>query len=295
MNARSVAGSVTVMMGLLITVGLASRAHPFSPGDSPGSRRTTDLLIVAASALAAALIVALAAESHRPGSRARRPFGVGDVLFALALVAAIAAGSYGLGRLFHRTHSSPPHGVSCVKFEQAHGKPISNCVDSALPSVAKGARHARRGRSPYPWVAIGAVVVLLSGGGAALAVERRRRARLLRENDDDGRGAIVEAVDLAIDDLRHEPDARRAIIAAYARMETAFAAVGLPRQPAEAPHEFLVRSLRTLDASAEAASRLTALFEFAKFGHHPTTLAMRDEAVDALLATREELIEPRRA
>lgn len=294
MTARTVAGSVTVMMGLLITVGLASRAHPFSPAGS-GSGRSTDLLIVIAFAVAAALIVALAVESHRPGSRTRRPFGVGDVLFALVLLAAIAAGSYGLGRVFRPSDQARrARGVPCVAYERAHARPISNCAPP-IPSLAKRARHTADRRSPYPWLAIGAVAVLLTGGGVALAAERRRRPRLDAENDDDRRGTMVEAVDLAIDDLRQEPDARRAIIAAYARMETAFTTVGLPRQPSEAPREFLVRSLRKLNASADAASRLTALFELAKFGHHPTTLAMRDEAIDALLATREELTEPHRA
>jgi len=288
MKARSVAGSVAVMVGLLITVGLASRAHPLSRGRSSGSGRTTDLLIVVAVGIVAALIVVLALESHRPASNARRPFGVGDVLIALVLVAALAASSYGLGRVFHPSDESRRNrGVPCVAYEQAHGRPTSNC-DGPVPALAKRARHAAHRRSPYPWFAIGGVVVLLMGGGALLAVERPRRSVPRTVHLGARVEAIVDALDLSIGDLRHEPDARRAIIAAYARMETAFTAVGLPRRPSEAPYEFLVRALRELDASA-AAARLTELFELARFSDHAATQAMRNEAIDALVAVREEL------
>jgi hypothetical protein len=47
-----------------------------------------------------------------------------------------------------------------------------------------------------------------------------------------------------------------------------------------------------LDASAEAAYRLTELFELAKFSHHAATLTMRDEAIDALISIRYELTQP---
>lgn len=284
------AGSVAVTIGLLITVGLASRAHPLARGGSPGSGRTTDILMIGAVGVVAALIIGLAIESHRPRSGAHRPFGVGDVLIALALVAALAAASYGLGRVFHPSgHSRAQRGVPCVAYELAHGRPTSNC-GPVVPALAKRARHAAHRQSPFPWLAIGAVLALLTGGGAMLAVERRRSDVPQTEGDADRVGAIVEALDLSIGDLRVEPDARRAIIAAYARMEAAFTAVGLPRRPAEAPYEFLVRALRELDASA-AASRLTELFELAKFSDHAATLTMRDEAIDALLAIRDELVD----
>jgi hypothetical protein len=285
------AGSAAVTIGLLITVGLASRAHPLARGGSSGSGRTTDVLIVVAVGTVAALIIVLALESRRPESKARRPFGVSDVLIALVLVAAIAAASYGLGRVFNPSDKSRrARGVPCVAYERAHGRPISNCGPARLAG-AKHARHATQRRSPFPWFAIGAVIVLLTGGGAVLVAERRRRRVPRTEQADERVGAIVDAVDLSIGDLRQEADARRAIIAAYTRMEAAFTAVGLPRRPSDAPYEFLVRALRELDAGA-AASRLTELFELAKFSDHAATLTMRDEAIDALLAIRDELTEP---
>jgi hypothetical protein len=100
---------------------------------------------------------------------------------------------------------------------------------------------------------------------------------------------LAEALDESLDDLREDPDLRRAIIAAYARMERALAAAGVPRHHAEAPLEYVERALLSLDASAAAVRRLTDLFEWARFSHHEPDPSMRDEAVDALVAVRDEL------
>ena len=59
--------------------------------------------------------------------------------------------------------------------------------------------------------------------------------------------ALADVLDETLDDLRAEADPRRAVIAAYARMERALAAYGLPRSPAEAPDEYLQRILADLD------------------------------------------------
>ena len=135
--------------------------------------------------------------------------------------------------------------------------------------------------------------------GLRLQPTRRSSARL-RERWTEGPRAwrlgrqetLSLALDESLDDLRNDPDLRRAIVAAYARMEAALARAGLPRRPAEAPFEYLERALGTLDTSAESVRRLTALFEWAKFSHHEPDPAMRDEAVDALVAVRDELRAP---
>ncbi len=99
-------------------------------------------------------------------------------------------------------------------------------------------------------------------------------------------------LDESLDDLRNEPDLRKAIVAAYARMERALAFAGLPRNPSEAPFEYVERALVTLDASSASARRLTDLFEWAKFSQHEPSAGMRDEAIAALEAVRDELREP---
>jgi Domain of unknown function (DUF4129) len=115
---------------------------------------------------------------------------------------------------------------------------------------------------------------------------RRGRSRRRSETAPE---ALAAALDDSLDDLRNDRDLRRAIIAAYARMESALAAAGIPRHPAEAPLEYVERALLSLDTSADAVRRLTDLFEWARFSHHEPEPSMRDDAVDALVAVRDEL------
>ena len=64
-----------------------------------------------------------------------------------------------------------------------------------------------------------------------------------------------ELVEDTLADLYAEVDPRKAIIAAYARVERVFASYGLPREPSEAPVEYLERAL---PSSARAAPRSDA-------------------------------------
>src|SRR5207248_4831549 len=137
------------------------------------------------------------------------------------------------------------------------------------------------------------VIVVFSLAAAALAAgaffyvrARRRRG----PNAARTAVALSNALDESLDDLRREGDARRAVIAAYARMERALAACGLPRRAAEAPLEYLGRVLRDLlRASAVSVARLTDLFEHAKFSQHEVGREMKEEAIAALVAVRDEL------
>jgi hypothetical protein len=95
--------------------------------------------------------------------------------------------------------------------------------------------------------------------------------------------ALRDAVLRSLEEIRRDPDARRAIIDAYRLMEAGLARTGLPRGPAEAPREYLSRALSTLDVGPRAPRRLTALFERARFSDADLDLSLRDEAVEALL------------
>ena len=79
------------------------------------------------------------------------------------------------------------------------------------------------------------------------------------------------------------------LIAAYAQMERTLARHGLRRSPAEAPLEYLARVLRRLEVREGAVRTLTALFEYAKFSPHEIDAAMKDDAIGALVAMREDL------
>jgi hypothetical protein len=93
----------------------------------------------------------------------------------------------------------------------------------------------------------------------------------------------------SIEDLRRERDPRKAVIAAYANMERALAAHGLPRRGAEAPFEYLARILRELEVREDAVRALTQLFEYAKFSTHEIDTGMKEQAIAAFAAIRDDL------
>ncbi len=159
---------------------------------------------------------------------------------------------------------------------------------------ADGARPGEPADSQYTpefaWLPVVIVVGLATAGVAAAwwSAKARRKAR--------GEGkepTFAEALDdvLAetLDDLRAEADPRRAVIGAYARLERALAAYGVPRRPAEAPLEYLGRMLAEAEVGPVAVKRLTLLFERARFSQHEVDALMKDEAIEALETVREDL------
>lgn len=163
-----------------------------------------------------------------------------------------------------------------------------------LPKAPNGQGRQRPGtqaRSQEPefeWPVLAAVGALAAAGVAVWLVRRRRRAPAAERSL---RAELTVALDDAIDDVEAESDPRRAVIKAYARMERILAAHGLPRRPAEAPYEYLERSLTAVDASGASAARLTELYERARFSPHEIAQAMRSDAIGALTAVRDELRE----
>jgi hypothetical protein len=154
----------------------------------------------------------------------------------------------------------------------------------------QGRRNGAGTRQPhFQWRELIVVLSLLFVVAVAALVALRRSHRPDETPFETAPEALAAALDESLDDLRADPDLRRAIIAAYSRMERALAAAGVPRHPAEAPLEYVERTLLTLDTSAGAVRTLTDLFEWARFSHHEPEPSMRDEAVDALVAVRDEL------
>jgi hypothetical protein len=138
-----------------------------------------------------------------------------------------------------------------------------------------------------PLVVAGVALAAMVGIAVAqLVAERRRRHPLPTPAE-----RLVELLDDTLEDLEREPDPRRAVIAAWARMERGLAAAGLPRHPAEAPFEYAARVLEAALARPSSVHRLTGLFERAKFSHHPVGQADRQEAIAALRTVRRELAE----
>ncbi len=138
------------------------------------------------------------------------------------------------------------------------------------------------------WISL--AVIAVGGGWLYYAWHsRKRRTAIPLDREQTVADDLAASIGDAIDDLESEPDARRAVIAAYARMETVLARNGLKRRPSETPVEYLRRILLGLTSRGDAVARLTWLFEQAKFSRHEVDAAMKQDAIDALREIRDDL------
>ena len=141
----------------------------------------------------------------------------------------------------------------------------------------------------FAWLPVAIVLALAAGGVAAFVLAARRSARTNARAE--LAVELADTLDVTIDDLRAEADPRRAVIAAYARLERVLAAHGEPRRESDTPEEHLARVLGRLDVDRRATRRLVDLFVRAEFSPHVVDAAMKDEAIDALVRVRDELRE----
>ena len=142
-------------------------------------------------------------------------------------------------------------------------------------------------------------LVIVAGGAVAFVAYQRTRARrapsLDRRSEEELVDELTALLDDTLDDLRDEPDPRRAVIAAYARMERVLAAFGAPRRPFEAPLEYVQRvapDLEHVPAASRLLSELTHLYERAKFSPHTIGPEMKEHAIATLQSLRGELLAP---
>jgi ABC-type multidrug transport system fused ATPase/permease subunit len=156
------------------------------------------------------------------------------------------------------------------------------------PPPERGTVEDQAYQAEFTWVPIIVVAALaLVAFGAWYLATRRRRAEARQQKT--LAEELAAAIDDSLDDLRAEPDPRKAVIAAYARLERVLAAHGFARNPSEAPGEYLSRLLPRLSVERGSVRRLTDLFTQAKFSTHDVDERMKDEAIDALSTVRDEL------
>jgi hypothetical protein len=209
--------------------------------------------------------------AQKPATKRQRTFRMVAGAIVVAVGLAILA-----GRLHHFFfHPSKPPLTSA---QQA----IENA--NRAKDGGSSTKHQTQLRLAPFLLVIGAAAIAFAG---LLLAERGRGRRLPSESLPPEELAGV--LDETLDDLLAEPDPRRAVIAAYARMERAFAAHGVPRRQFEAPHEYLGRVLAEATGGGRGAARLTALFERARFSSHEVDSAMKNEAIDAIQALQAEL------
>jgi hypothetical protein len=168
----------------------------------------------------------------------------------------------------------------------------ANRVNPAAPTNEQIPRGRGAGdylqTPPIDWVVVlgvFGVAFLAFAWGARMIVRSDKGVR----REVEAREALAAILDDTLEDLRAEPDPRKAVIAAYSRMERSLASFGLPRRPFEAPVEYLGRVLEELQSGSPSARRLTGLFERAKFSEHDIDEAMKEEAIDAVSTLRDEL------
>jgi hypothetical protein len=152
-----------------------------------------------------------------------------------------------------------------------------------------------------------AAVTVMALGGVVLARVLRRTDDEIDASDEDGgedgdedgevpsgddRRRVATGLDDLIEQLRGDPDARHAVIRAWAGLEDLLAGHRLPRRPSEAPTTYVGRVLERLSASRSAVDALTATFERAMFSPHAISRADQLAAVDALVAVRDDLGAP---
>lgn len=280
-RALKAAGLAAGLIALLVLVAMAARGeHPGANGDvasRPVPNTVQDgfitLLAVVYIIVIAAIVIALFRYKdrwHDPRSRWLTNFVLVCVLMAIAT----GIGYYAI------THSHLRERAAKAQRSQTRSGNNQNRVRH-VPATA-----ARQAHFEWPLAAgIGGFILL---AGVWLYVRRRRSLPPLWEDqslEDD----MVSAIETTIDDLRSERDARRAVIAAYAHMERTLAAHGLARHRSEAPLEYLATILRGLRVRESAVRTLTRLFEYAKFSGHDIDDAMKEEAIEALLAIRDDL------
>jgi hypothetical protein len=283
------------------------------------SARIRNALLTAAGVLGAVVLVAIAARGSTStgDSSSRKPSdALLDVFFGLYVVAMIAGAVMFVYLLVLRRHLKAQTG-------QAPRKSLLQMLTSMVILLAVSALLARRlmnwerpppveaeeavgqaqtipvdaTTTPPPttyepgvsWIAVTITVALIVLAVAAWWLSGRARRRARGEVEPTLAAAVAQAVDESLDDLRAEPDPRRAVIAAYARLERVLAAHGLPRKPSEAPLEYLARMLNELSVSDHAARTLTQLFERAKFSQHAVASEMKEQAIEALETVRNDL------
>jgi len=101
---------------------------------------------------------------------------------------------------------------------------------------------------------------------------------------------VAAALDAGLAELSDvDTDPRSAVIACWVRLEQAAAAAGTPRQPSDAPAEYVLRLLDAHRISRPVLDRFAAVYRQARYGTGPVDETMRATAVAALRQLRDEL------
>jgi hypothetical protein len=264
-------------------------------------------LVPALAVLALVAVVAIAARGSTPvgTSASRRPSEtLLDTFFSLALVLLVVAAAMVVYALLQRRAiaeeiASGRHRRSTIAVWLGYRG--WNPLFGEAPTVDIGADRGRAYepgealsdedayRAEFAWIPVLVVVALTVIAVLAYVLAERRRRTARAEDEASLAERLADALDDTLDDLRAEPDPRRAVVAAFARLERTLGAAGVPRARSETADEYVARVLGLLDVPPDAVRRLTELFDRAKFSQHAIDEEMKDDAIGALERVRDEL------
>jgi uncharacterized protein DUF4129 len=261
---------VAMVVVLLVVVGASAR-RPLDGGAAAPSLPVWPLLFVvgAGLVLGAALTVATITPLGRDPREQARRVRPGPLTIALCVLVPLAI----LAAVIHPVRldrEAVPNRAKVGTHEPRQPRP-------AKPGGEEGSGAAALAAG------IAAGIVAVAAVGVVAARRRRQRPGLA------ARAAVAAGARDALQEIAIPADPRAAVLAAYARMEAAFARVDLGRRASEAPREYLARLEAGLGGGRKPAERLTTLFERARFSPHAIDEPLRAEALDALTALRAEL------
>lgn len=268
-------------------------------------------VVPALAVLALAAVVAVAAGGATPGGSGDRRSPselVLDTLLTVTLLMMVFAIAMIVFALFHRKELGnilPPHhrrsSVSSVVVFLAilgllallHSRGLlpgsgdEQASGEGMPSGSPPTEDDSLYEPELAWIPVLVLGALAATAYAAATVAARRRRG--PQPHAETAALLADALDDSLADLLAESDPRRAVIAAYARLERVLGGHGLPRRSPETPQEFLARILPQLEVDPASVRRLTDLFTWAKFSPHEVDADMKEEAIDALRTARDDL------
>lgn len=286
-----------VLVALTAAVAVASRTSGHGAGSVVGSGSGTahalGAVVLALGVIVCVAVTGLLVAVLWP-SALRRKRGSQDDLYApyrpdmtrwekaliLGLLTLVFGGAFGVIAVIYTHHGGPQP----VTLGQGAAPGFTG---SPAPSRSAPKPRATGGSSRLGGALIAGIALAIVAGLSVLLLSRRRRPPA--DAADRMRDQVAHTLEWSLEDLRREPDPRRAVIAAYARMERMFAAQGMGRRAFETPLEYLGRVLGQVHANGAAVGRLTGLFQRAKFSPHPVGSEERAQAVDTLGAIRDDL------
>ena len=167
------------------------------------------------------------------------------------------------------------------------GLPLAQRPGAAAGGASAQLHSPAAARGP-DWVALGltALAVLALAVFLLFQALPRRPAPQLRPVVARQQGQLLE---LAVEEVAGARAPRRAVIAAWAAVESVLTRHGLARRPAEAPYEYSARAFAELGLPAAGLAEFAGLFEWARFSPHEVTAEMREDALARLSALREGL------